>query len=167
MPEFLDNRSFNWIIDAADQIVQVNEAWLAFARENGAPESSAAMVLDQPLWRFIQGRETAYLYQQIFSRLRAGNSPIKFPFRCDSPDCRRFMEMKLSLLAGAAIEFQARLLRQEFRQPQDFLGTSGQVRDLLENLQLVQKNLYCGPWVGRDRGSHRSWTSLATRPCPG
>jgi hypothetical protein len=125
MPEALDNRSFIWIIDDADKFVHVNDDWLAFARENGAPELSAATVLDQPLWRFIQGRETAYLYKQIFSRLRAGKSPIKFPFRCDSPDRRRFMEMKLSLLAGGAIEFLARLLRQEFRQPQDFLDASG------------------------------------------
>jgi hypothetical protein len=120
-----DHRSFIWIIDDADKIVHVNEAWLAFARENDAPELSAAMVLDQPLWRFIQGRETAYLYQQIFGRVRTGKSPIQFPFRCDSPDCRRFMEMKLSLLSGTAIQFSANLLRLEYRQPLDLLNASG------------------------------------------
>jgi hypothetical protein len=120
-----DHRSFIWIIDHADKIVHVNEAWLAFARENDAPELSAALVLDQPVWRFIQGRETAYLYQQIFGRVRTGKSSIQFPFRCDSPDCRRFMEMKLSLLSGTAIQFTANLLRLEYRQPLDLLNASG------------------------------------------
>jgi hypothetical protein len=119
-----DKRSFIWIIDDADKIVRVNEDWLAFARENTAPQLTASLVLDQPIWRFIQGKETVYLYKQIFARVRAGKSPVKFPFRCDSPDCRRFMEMKLSLLAGDAIQFMGQMLRQEWRQPQDILDAS-------------------------------------------
>ena len=97
-----DQRSFIWILDADDKIVRVNDAWLAFAAENTAPQLTASVVLDQSIWRFIQGQETSYLYQQIFRRVRAGQSPVTFPFRCDSPDCRRFMEMELSLLPGGA-----------------------------------------------------------------
>ena len=100
---------------------------MAFAGENTAPQLTASVVLDQPIWRFIQGQETIYLYKQIFGRVRAGKSPVKFPFRCDSPDCRRFMEMKLSLLAGGAIQFMAQILRQEWRPPLDILDAS---RDL-------------------------------------
>jgi len=125
----LDHRSFIWIIDDADKIVHVNDDWLAFAGENTAPQLTASVVLDQRIWRFIQGQETVYLYKQIFARLRAGKSPVKFPFRCDSPDCRRFMEMKLSLLAGGAIQFIAQILRQEWRQPLDILDAS---RDISE-----------------------------------
>jgi hypothetical protein len=113
----LDQRSFIWVIDEADKLVYVNEAWLAFAEENTAPQLTADSVLNRPIWRFIQGRETAYLYEQIFGRVRAGKSPVKFPFRCDSPDCRRFMEMQLSLLPGKAIQFIAQILRQEWRDP--------------------------------------------------
>ena len=119
-----DQRSFIWSIDGADKFVHVNDAWLAFAGENTAPQLTAASVLNQPIWRFIQGQETIYLYKQIFSRVRAGKSPVKFPFRCDSPDCRRFMEMKLSLLSGDAIQFMAHILREEWRQPVDLLDAS-------------------------------------------
>ena len=125
----LDHRSFIWIIDDADKIVHVNDDWLAFAGENTAPQLTASLVLNQPIWRFIQGQETIYIYKQIFGRVRAGKSPVKFPFRCDSPDCRRFMEMKLSLLAGGAIQFIAQILRQEWRQPLDILDAS---RDISE-----------------------------------
>jgi hypothetical protein len=124
MEKSLDQRSFIWVIDGADKIVRVNDDWLAFAQENSAPQLSASVVLDQPIWRFIQGQETSYLYQQIFSRVRAGVSPVKFPFRCDSPDCRRFMEMQLSLLPGDAIQFMAIMLREERRDPVDLLDAS-------------------------------------------
>jgi hypothetical protein len=124
MAKPLDHRSFIWIIDAADKIIHVNDAWLAFAGENTAPQLTAASVLNQFIWRFIQGQETIYLYKQIFSGLRAGKSPVKFPFRCDSPDCRRFMAMKLSLLPGGAIQFMAQILRQEWRAPVDLLNAS-------------------------------------------
>ena len=64
---------------------------------------------DQPLWRFIADPETTYLYKQIFAKIRSGKSPVRIPFRCDSPECRRFMEMKLSLLAGDSIEFLSKI----------------------------------------------------------
>jgi hypothetical protein len=124
MKKSLDQRSFIWIIDAADKIVHVNDAWLAFARENTAPQLTASIVLDQPIWRFIQGQETSYLYQQIFRRVRAGKATVKFPFRCDSPDCRRFMEMHLVLLPGGVIQFTAHILREEWREPVDLLDAS-------------------------------------------
>ena len=119
-----DQRSFIWTIDDGDKIVHVNDAWLAFAGENTAPQLTAAAVLNQPIWRFIQGQETVYLYNQIFGRVRAGKSPVKFPFRCDSPDCRRFMEMQLTRLPGDAIQFISHILREEWRQPLDLLDSS-------------------------------------------
>jgi hypothetical protein len=124
MEKPLDHRSFIWTIDDADKLVHVNDDWLAFAGENTAPQLTAAAVLNHSIWGFIQGQETHYLYQQIFSRVRAGKSPVKFPFRCDSPDCRRVMEMQLSLLPGNAIQFMAHILREERREPVDLLDTS-------------------------------------------
>jgi hypothetical protein len=124
MEKPLDQRSFIWTIDDTDKIVHVNDDWLAFAGENTAPQLTASVVLHQPIWHFIQGQETSYLYKHIFTRVRAGVSPVKFPFRCDSPDCRRFMEMKLSLLPGAAIQFISHLVREEWRDPVDLLDAS-------------------------------------------
>jgi hypothetical protein len=124
MEKPLDHRSFIWIIDAADKLVHVNDAWLTFAGENTAPPLTASSVLNQPIWRFIQGQETNYIYKQIFGRVRAGKSPVKFPFRCDSADRRRFMEMQLALLPGNAIRFMAQILREEWRQPIDLLDAS-------------------------------------------
>lgn len=46
-----------------------------------------------------------------------GKSRIRIPFKCDSPECRRFMEMKLFLLPGDSIEFLSKILKLEFRDP--------------------------------------------------
>jgi hypothetical protein len=124
MEKPLEKRRFIWSIDGADKIVHVNDAWLAFAVENTAPQLTAVLVLNQSIWRFIQGQETSYLYQQIFRRVRAGKAPVTFPFRCDSPDCRRFMEMELALLPGDAIQFTAHMFREEWRDPIDLLDAS-------------------------------------------
>ncbi|MDP2045758.1 MAG: hypothetical protein Q8L00_06025 [Deltaproteobacteria bacterium] len=123
MEKSFDQRRFIWIIDDADKIVHVNDDWLAFAQENSAPQLTASLVLDQSTWRFIQGQETSYIYQQIFRRVRAGKSPVKFPFRCDSPDYRRFMEMQLSILPGDAIQLMTHMLREERRDPVNLLDS--------------------------------------------
>jgi len=124
MEKPLDQRSFIWTIDAADRIIHVNDAWLAFAVENAAPQLTASVVLGRPIWHYIQGQEASYLYRQIFRRVRAGKSPITCPFRCDAPICRRFMEMELVLLPTYGIQFTAHILREEWRDPVELLDAS-------------------------------------------
>jgi hypothetical protein len=143
MEKFPDNRTFIWIIDNTDKIVYVNDDWLAFARENDAPALSTDAVLDKPLWRFIDGHETSHLYKQIFARIRGGKSPLRFPFRCDSRDCVRYMEMKLSLLADQAIQFVSNILRLEFRPPLDLLKPSGPKSEELLKMCSWCKKVYC------------------------
>ena len=118
-----DKRRFIWVIDDADSIIHVNDAWLAFAQENDAPELTEDRVLNHSLWSFIVGQDTSYIYKQIFDRVRKGTKSPVIPFRCDAPDRRRFMEMHLSLLPDNAIQFLAVILHQEPRQSVDFLGT--------------------------------------------
>jgi hypothetical protein len=149
MTEPRDQRSFIWVIDHADKIVFVNDDWLAFARENDAPHISASSVLDQPLWRFIQGQETIQIYKQIFGKLRAGKSPLKFPFRCDSPECRRFMEVELDLLLENGVQLTSKILRKEPRPPMDLLSPSGQESEEFLRICSWCKKVYLpeGEWV--------------------
>jgi hypothetical protein len=121
MAASLDNRIFIWVIDAADNLVCVNDAWLAFARENGVSQLSREAVLNQPLRGFIADRETWHLTEIIIKNIRAGKSCAPLPFRCDSPHCRRFLEMELALLPQAAVEFRSRILKEEPRSRLDIL----------------------------------------------
>ncbi|RMF84814.1 MAG: hypothetical protein D6736_18575 [Nitrospinota bacterium] len=104
-------------IDAEDRIIFVNEAWLAFAQQNDASHLTREAVLGQPLWCFIAGEETQHLYTLLLSQVRSTGQRRWIPFRCDSPDRRRFMEMEIALCAPGEVQFTSWLLREEVRPP--------------------------------------------------
>ncbi len=120
-----DNRIFLWTIDPEDKIIRVNEAWLAFARENAAPQLVPNAVINRSLWDFVSGGETIHLYHLILEKVRKQKLALIIPFRCDSPDCRRFMEMEISTLGRGEIQFRSRVLRLEFRPAVRALEQSG------------------------------------------
>ncbi len=83
-------------IDESANLVWVGDTWTAFAHENGASQLAERSILGESLWHFIEGIETRHLYQLIFDKVRCDRSAIVLPFRCDSPDLRRFMELRIS-----------------------------------------------------------------------
>lgn len=111
------DRRFVHSIDRDDVIVHLNEDWLAFGRENGAPWGSVDEVLGRSLWSFISDEETRQLYHAVLERVRAGAPPIRLPFRCDAPHRRRFMEMGVGSAGDGTVWFRSRLLREEPRRP--------------------------------------------------
>jgi hypothetical protein len=165
---------FVWILDGSDRIIQVNDNWLDFARDNCAPELTRERVLGQPLRRFISGEETLQTYRIIFARLRANLKPVKIPFRCDSPDCRRFMTMKLTPLAGDAIEFRSILLKTEKRAPLEILSEVPRSDEFLKMCSWCKKvQLASGEWVEIEEGvkrldlfAHRALPRFTHAICP-
>jgi hypothetical protein len=95
-------------------IVVVNDEWLSFGSEN-VYNLSQDVVVNKSLWDFIIDKETQHLYKIMLEKVRAVNARIKFPFRCDSPDCRRFMELEIFTLNENLIEFRSRIVKLEFR----------------------------------------------------
>jgi hypothetical protein len=107
-------------IDPADAIVRLNAAWTQFALENDAPELTADRVANASLWDCMGGdAATKGLYASLLERVRAG-AEARFPFRCDSPGMRRYLEMVVNL-DGALVRFESRLLRSESRPEQRIL----------------------------------------------
>ena len=82
-------------LDGEDRIVAVDGSWCRFAEENGAPDL-ARSALGRPLWQFIADEETRSLYRQLIGRVRSTNVELSLPFRCDSPELRRYMELKVA-----------------------------------------------------------------------
>lgn len=77
-------------------------------------------VLHRPLWDFITEPTTRHLYREVLRRVRGGRL-IQFTFRCDSPACRRLMEMIVVAAEEQGVEFRTRILSQESRPPQTVL----------------------------------------------
>jgi len=103
-------RTSLWL-DAADTIVAVDEAWLEFARANGAPELTREAVVGRPLGPFIAGAEAGALAALLFATARLRGTTLVLPFRCDSPDERRFTTMTIEPGPDGGVLVECRLDR--------------------------------------------------------
>ena len=109
---------FIYRIDIRDIIVSVSLNWESFARDNAwGSELSPKSVVGHLLWDFIQDIETRHLYKEVFRRVRAGKPIGPIPFRCDSPQERRFLKLFLSPLPDGQIEITSTIVRTEHRDP--------------------------------------------------
>lgn len=98
-------------VNAADQIVWVDELWLAFAAENGAPQLTTQWVLGRCLWDFVEGEEPRRLFEDIHARVRESKKTFVFTFRCDSPTLQRQMQLKISPGEQDDLQYESVLLR--------------------------------------------------------
>jgi hypothetical protein len=115
---------FIYRIDQNDAIFFINDAWLFFAQENNTSQLSSDAVLNKSLWSFVSGPETQHLYGVMLDKVRVGQRPIKVPFRCDAPECRRYMELKIYPLPHKGLEFRTRILKLEPRDSVKVLETA-------------------------------------------
>ena len=103
--------TYQYRIDADDRLVWVDEWWLAFACENGAPHLDAASVLNRPLWDFVSGDGTRRLFEEIHARVRENGQSVTVPFHCDSPSLQRHMRLKVSSAGENALSYESALFR--------------------------------------------------------
>ncbi|MBD3233571.1 MAG: hypothetical protein GF315_07585 [candidate division Zixibacteria bacterium] len=78
-------------------------------------------LIGHSLWEFIKNEETVHIYRTLIHRIRNENRNVIYPFRCDSPSRRRFMEMHILPHKGKSLEFRSRIIREEHRPFQRFL----------------------------------------------
>lgn len=112
-----DGRVFIHRVDSEGVITFVNDEWVEFAIENGAPGLLGASVVGRSLWDFIADRETRHLSRLIIDKVRSSGAAITLPYRCDSPALRRYMEMEIVPLDKGAVEFRNSIIRTEAREP--------------------------------------------------
>ena len=108
-------REFIYRVDAEDRITFVDASWVAFAGENGLPALTAEFVKGTSLWNYISEGATQDYYRNIIKHVRTTGRTVVVPFRCDGPECRRFMEMSVAGLDAGALEFRSVLIREEAR----------------------------------------------------
>lgn len=105
-----------YCIDGDDRILWVSDTWITFARENGAAESCHPdVVLNRSLWDFIDGVETRYLYDFLLNKIRKTRNSARLPFRCDGPDKRRYLELRITAAGKDTVEFASSVIREEVR----------------------------------------------------
>lgn len=126
-----------YVIDAEDKIAFVDDGWCRFAEANDGVELKGQAILGQSLWDSITDLTTRNLYQQIVSRVRQGKL-ARFTLRCDSPECRRLLEMTISARADGSVEFETRAVHVEDREPVALLS-----RKTLRSTDLLLACAWC------------------------
>jgi len=114
--------SFIYRIDSTDTIVSISDNWSAFANANAwrgsvGPEG----VVGRTLWDFIEDIDTRQLYRDLFGRIRGGMASRPIPFRCDSADERRHLELMIKALPNEQLEISSTICETESRSPVSLL----------------------------------------------
>ncbi len=142
---------YEYHVDGDDSLTFVSDSWVAFARENDAPHLTREHVIGRPLWQFITDRQTRHLYELLLDRARRVGPILRLPFRCDAPDCRRFMELDIIALEHGRLKFESRLLREEPRRPVEALWLPRPGSDALLEM--------CS-WCKRIRSAREAWLEV-------
>lgn len=149
-----DDRVFIHEIRAADHVLtRVNDAWLDFARENGCSQLTRANVLGRVLFDMIQGEEVRQLYMAILDSLLQSPRVIELAYRCDAPDRRRFLRMRIEPGADGAVCFKNRIEREEAREPVALVDPRAPRGNGLLGICSVCKKLRCADsWLEVEAG---------------
>lgn len=118
MPEPQINEKFTYRIDKQDNIIEVSENWSQFAQDNQAePATLPPQIYGKPLWKFFADEETRYLYNELVRNVRYSQTPCNVTIQCDSPSCRRTIDIRIIPQPGDQIEFENTVKQIEPREP--------------------------------------------------
>ena len=99
--------------DSSDTIVAVSPGWNEFASRNNGVELDTERVIGCKLLSFIQGDVTRMYVRTMIESARLRHEPIVRQYRCDSPELKRFMEMRITLEASGLLCWEHRMLQAE------------------------------------------------------
>ena len=119
--------ALSYAIDDQDRLIKVDEGYYRFAEENGWNEAGTS--LGRSLWDFVSGSEMRKVQRLLLRRIRDEVREVELPFRCDSPDVRREMKIRIvSHSSGRTVMFAARLCSEEPRDESQPVLDSGAPR---------------------------------------
>lgn len=140
--------TLSYAVDDQDRLIRVDEGFYRFAEENGW--ETVGDSLGRSLWDFVAGYDVRKLQRLLLRRVREGVGPLDLPFRCDSPDQRREMDIRIAAdSSGRVVLFAARLRNSEnWKEPQPLLSArTRRGGDFLPMCAWCDRFLVRGEWV--------------------
>jgi hypothetical protein len=92
-----------YLVDSLDRIGWVSENWDRFASANESPELCGSTVIGTELWSHVSDLTLRHLLQRIFAKARASRGPLFLTCRCDAPNLRRDLEVRVESSDGASV----------------------------------------------------------------
>lgn len=130
--------SLTYRINENDEIIYISPGWDRFAIENCGEENKRTRVIKRKLWEFISDPETCHIYKMLVEKVRKTKKSVSVPFRCDSPEYRRFLHMEIKEAENGIIEFHSVLEKVEKRKKVRLLES-----DVERNSQFIKICSWC------------------------
>jgi hypothetical protein len=153
----LEQREYR--VDASGLVTSVDEGWDAFARANGGRQRVfRADIIGRPLVDLITGSTLKHLWETLMMYARERRQVIVVPFRCDAPEMRRSMQMRVEPGEDAGLCFTSKTMRQRRRARVPLLDALAP-RSSARLLSMCSwcKRLHCdGEWLEVEEAVRRS-----------
>jgi hypothetical protein len=152
----MSTQTLSYAIDEHDHLIRVDQGYYSFAEENGWEEATTS--LGRSLWDYVAGHEMVKLQRLLVRRIRDDVGDVELPFRCDGPEVRR--EMNIRIVArpgGRVVLFSARMRSEEARDlPQLLLDPETPRGDeVLEMCGWCDRFEVDGEWVEVEEAARR------------
>ena len=102
-------------LDPEKRIISVDGPWDQFARENGGRNTSFSDIQGKSIFDFITGDITRMWFEALTQLVTLRKEPIEKPYRCDSPDLKRYMSMRIIPERSDVLRFEHDLISEEKR----------------------------------------------------
>jgi hypothetical protein len=111
----MTTEALSYAIDEHDHLIKVDDGYYRFAEENGWRDAGSS--LGRSLWDYVAGHELVNLQRLLVRRVRDEVGNVELPFRCDGPEVRREMDIRIvARPGGRVVLFSARLRSEEARE---------------------------------------------------
>ena len=104
-------------LDRDNRIVRVSGPWDQFALANDGASATASHVVGRPIRDFVTGDETRMWLDAVLDLARAGGPPVVRSYRCDSPDTKRYMQMRIEAGVAGTLCLRHKMTRAEHTIP--------------------------------------------------
>jgi hypothetical protein len=148
--------ALSYAINDQDHLIKLDEGYYRFAEENGWDGADAS--LGRSLWDFVAGHEMKKLQRMLVRRIRDEVGKVELPFRCDGPDVRREMDIKIAAHpSGRVVLFSARLRSEEERETAQPMLASDAPRgeDMLQMCGWCDRFEVDGEWMEVEEAAER------------
>jgi hypothetical protein len=144
-------------LDDQLRLTAVDDGWIRFAMENGAPELVPPAPIGKSVLDAVSDRTTRLLYNEAFALAARSGRPIVLPIRCDSPQVRRQLELTITPTPGKGFHVDS-LLRSATPNPGGELLDPSAPRDpgtLMRLCSWCKRMEADGEWYEIDEAARR------------
>ena len=147
----MDMDTFIYELDDEDTIVYVSKNWANFGKENGAGDKqNSNSVIGKRIWDYITDLETQHLYKLLYKNAREGKPMPTIPFRCDSPDSKRHLELKIETKPNGNLSITSIIRKVELRKRVNLLDSNVRRSEKLVKMCSMCKKVETDPGTWRE-----------------